>query len=45
VVGYKPTMHRWPADFGIKLTHFRDTIGPLGVSMDDIALLDEIISN
>jgi mandelamide amidase len=45
VIGYKPTINRWAADYGIKMSHGRDTIGPLGVTMDDIALLDEVVSN
>lgn len=45
VVGYKPTIGRWPADYGLKMSHFRDTIGPLGVCMDDIAYLDEIVTD
>ncbi len=45
VIGYKPTINRWPSDYGIKMSHFRDTIGPLGVSLDDIVLLDEVVSN
>jgi Asp-tRNA(Asn)/Glu-tRNA(Gln) amidotransferase A subunit family amidase len=45
VIGYKPTINRWPCDYGIKMSHFRDTVGPLGVSMDDIVLLDYIVSN
>ena len=27
------------------MSNFRDTIGPIGVSMDDIALMDEIVTN
>mmetsp|Transcript_46100 Transcript_46100/g.33893 ORF Transcript_46100/g.33893 Transcript_46100/m.33893 type:complete len:147 (-) Transcript_46100:49-489(-) len=45
VVGYKPTINRWPADYGIKMSHHRDTVGPIGVSVEDIAFLDEIITN
>ena len=44
VVGFKPSIHRWPADFGIKMTHHRDTIGPLAVSMEDVSLIDEIVT-
>jgi Asp-tRNA(Asn)/Glu-tRNA(Gln) amidotransferase A subunit family amidase len=40
VVGYRPTIGRWPANYGIKLSHIRDSIGPLGVNMDDIVLID-----
>ena len=41
--GYKPTIGRWPADYGIKMTHLRDTVGPITRSADDIALLDEVM--
>ena len=37
-VGYKPTIGRWPADYGLKMTHYRDTIGPIGNCMSDIVL-------
>eukprot|EP00347_Sterkiella_histriomuscorum_P014026 403362442 len=43
VIGYKPTISRWPADYGVKMTHFRDQIGCLAVNMDDVALMDEQI--
>lgn len=29
VVGYKPTVNRWPCDFGIKNSHYKDVAGPL----------------
>jgi indoleacetamide hydrolase len=43
-IGYKPTINRWPSDYGIKMSHFRDTCGPLGVCMEDISLLDSVVS-
>jgi len=45
VVGYKPTINRWPADYGVKLSHIRDTIGCLAVSMSDVVLIDEIVTD
>jgi indoleacetamide hydrolase len=45
VVGYKPTINRWPADYGVKMSHWRDTIGCLAVSMDDVMLLDEVVTD
>ncbi len=43
-VGYKPTIGRWPADYGIKMTHERDTIGPIATCMEDVVLFDEIVT-
>ena len=43
VIGYKPTINRWPADYGIKASHLRDTIGCLAVSVDDVALMDDLV--
>ena len=44
VFGYKPSIGRWPVDYGLKITHERDTVGPLARTMEDIALLDEHIT-
>ena len=44
VVGYKPTVNRWPADYGLKMTHSRDTIGCLAVSMRDVVMMDQIVT-
>lgn len=44
VVGYKPSINRWHADFGIHMSLLRDTIGPLAVSMEDVSYLDEIVT-
>jgi mandelamide amidase len=45
VYGYKPTISRWPADYGLKMSHLRDTIGPLANCMDDIAFLDTLVTD
>ena len=29
IVGYKPTVNRWPCDYGIKGAHIKDTVGPM----------------
>lgn len=44
VVGYRPTVNRWPCEFGIKASHFKDTAGPLALDMDDLVLLDEAVT-
>ena len=43
-VGYRPTINRWPADFGLKLSPTLDSIGPLTASVRDASLLDEIVT-
>ncbi len=45
VVGYKPTINRWPADYGLKMSNWRDTIGCLAVTVEDAQLVDEIVHN
>jgi Asp-tRNA(Asn)/Glu-tRNA(Gln) amidotransferase A subunit family amidase len=45
VVGFKPTIGSWPCDYGIKMSHSRDTIGPIATCMDDIQLMHEIVTN
>ena len=44
VVGYRPTVNRWPADYGLKLTATFDSIGPITNSVRDASLLDEIVT-
>ena len=44
IVGYKPTVNWWPCEFGIKASHIKDTAGPMALCMDDIILMDEIIT-
>ena len=43
-IGYRPTIGRWSFDFGMKLTHSRDSLGPIANSVSDIIYLDEIIT-
>ncbi|XP_071795979.1 mandelamide hydrolase-like isoform X1 [Asterias amurensis] len=44
VFGMRPTVGRWPPDFGVKSTHLRDTVGPLVTSVTDIAILDHVMT-
>ena len=44
VIGYRPTINRWPCDFALKISDTRDSVGPFAKSMDDIALLDEVVT-
>lgn len=45
IYGYRPTIDRWPAaDYGMKLSHARDSIGPLALSLRDIVLMDSLIT-
>ena len=29
IVGYRPTVNRWPSDFGVKVSHLNDVCGPI----------------
>ena len=44
VVGYRPSVNRWPADFGLKLSSTMDSIGPIVNTVKDVMLLDELIT-
>jgi Asp-tRNA(Asn)/Glu-tRNA(Gln) amidotransferase A subunit family amidase len=44
VFGYKPTIDRWPQDYGILMTKLRDTVGPMARSMEDIVMFDNIVT-
>lgn len=44
VVGFRPTVNRWPADFGVKLSPTLDSIGSLTESVRDSILLDDIVT-
>jgi mandelamide amidase len=44
IVGFRPTINRWPSDFGMKLTFSFDSVGPLCNSVRDASFLDEIVS-
>ena len=41
IVGYKPTVNRWPGEFGIKNSHFKDVCGPMVNGMEDLVMVDE----
>ena len=43
--GYKPTSGRWANDFGVKMTHTNDTIGPITTNIDDIIHIDNAITS
>mmetsp|Transcript_2713 Transcript_2713/g.324 ORF Transcript_2713/g.324 Transcript_2713/m.324 type:complete len:110 (-) Transcript_2713:687-1016(-) len=42
--GYKPTIDRWDSNYGIKMTHRRDTVGPMTRHAEDIALMDTAVT-
>ncbi|MEM8562188.1 MAG: indoleacetamide hydrolase [Pseudomonadota bacterium] len=44
IVGFRPTTGRYPSDGLTRISHTRDTVGPMGLSVADISLLDEILS-
>lgn len=44
VLGYRPTINRWPSDFALKISEVRDSMGPFATCMDDIVLLDEVVT-
>ena len=29
VYGLRPSVNRWPGEYGLKLSHLRDTVGPI----------------
>lgn len=43
IIGYKPTVNRWPCDFGMKNSHIKDTCGPMVSDLDDLVLIDEVV--
>jgi len=44
VVGFRPTSGRYPAGGVVPLSSTRDTIGPMGSSVADVALLDAVMA-
>lgn len=44
VVGFRPTTGRYPNDGILLLSDTRDTIGPIGLNVADVALLDAVLS-
>lgn len=45
VVGFRPTTGRWPSDGVVKISDTRDTLGPMGRTVADCALLDAVVCN
>jgi indoleacetamide hydrolase len=45
VVGFRPTVGRWPSDGVVRISHTRDTVGPIASSVADCALLDSVVCN
>lgn len=43
VVGFRPSTGRWPSDGVVKVSWTRDTVGPIGRTVADCALLDAIV--
>lgn len=44
IVGFRPTVGRYPSDGVVPLSHTRDTIGPMARSVSDIILLDMVLA-
>ena len=44
VIGYRPTINRWPCDYGMKISNIRDSVGPIAASMQDIQTMDAIVT-
>ena len=44
VIGYRPSINRWPADWGLKSSDLRNSIGPLACFIEDVVLLDETVT-
>ena len=45
VVGFRPTMGRYPSDGIIRISVTRDTVGPIARTVADIAIVDSVLSN
>jgi indoleacetamide hydrolase len=44
VVGMRPTLNRWPAAGVLPVSRSRDVVGPFGRTVDDVALLDHVVT-
>lgn len=44
IVGFRPTTGRYPNDGILLLSNTRDTVGPMGLNVADVALLDAVLS-
>lgn len=45
IVGFRPTVGRYPNDGVVLISNTRDTIGPMGLNVADVALLDAVLSD
>ena len=45
IIGFRPSTNRYPAGGLVPLSSTRDTIGPMGTSVDDMALLDGVMAD
>ena len=43
-VGYRPTINYWPADYGVKISHYRDSVGPIASNVEDIVYVNQVIN-
>lgn len=44
IVGFRPSVGRYPMEGMARISHTRDVIGPMGRSVRDVALLDSVLS-
>ncbi|AJW40294.1 Indoleacetamide hydrolase [Rhodococcus sp. B7740] len=44
VIGFRPSVGRYPAEGIVSLSHTRDTSGPIARSIEDILLLDSVLA-
>ena len=44
IMGFRPSTNRYPKGGVVPLSSTRDTVGPMGKCVDDLALLDEVMA-
>lgn len=44
IVGFRPSRGRWPQSGVVPIDHTKDTAGPMGGSVSDVALLDSVVT-
>jgi len=45
IVGFRPTVGRYPSEGLTRISSTRDTVGPMGRNVADVALLDAVLAN
>lgn len=45
IVGFRPTVGRYPSEGLTRISSTRDTVGPMGRSVSDVALLDAVLAD